>query len=125
MEKAFVFKMKTIHTSGCMVSKKIPFYYLRLYVIDILSQKFFRQYKTWCITFDRKRKRQFISFPFQVGDTRVKNLAHLKEVSEILSAFDLKEAEPLSGFDPQGLFSQHLKSIRYSNLFTQFDEETR
>jgi hypothetical protein len=56
MEREFALNMKTIHTSGCMVSKKIPFHSLCLFAIDIFSQ-------------------------IGVGDTMVRNLSHLKEVS--------------------------------------------
>jgi hypothetical protein len=49
-----------------------------------------RQYKTWCIIFEKKRKRQFITLNFRVGNATVMNLSHLKEVLEILSAFNLK-----------------------------------
>jgi hypothetical protein len=37
--------------------------------------------------------------------------------------FNLKEAQLLRGFDPNRLFSRHLASIRYNNIFTRFDEE--
>jgi hypothetical protein len=64
-----------------------------------------RQYKAWSIMFDRKRKNQFISLPFHVANTTVRNSAHLMEMSEIITPFDLKEGELLRGFDPEGLFS--------------------
>jgi hypothetical protein len=72
----------------------------RYFVVEV-----FRQYKSWCILFDRKRKKQFITLPLRVGDTMVRNLAHLKQVSETLNLFNLKEAQPLGGFDPEGMFS--------------------
>jgi hypothetical protein len=61
--------------------------------------------------------------PIHVGDTIVNNFSHLKEVSETLNVFNLKEAQPLKGFDPEGIFSEHLASMRYNNLFTIIDEE--
>jgi hypothetical protein len=52
----------------------------------------------------------------------IRSSSHLIEVSEMLNAFNLKEAEPLKGFDPEGLFSEHLASMRYNNLFTRVAE---
>jgi hypothetical protein len=40
----------------------------------------------------------------------------------MLNTFNMKEAQPHQGFDPEGLFSQHLASMRYSNLFTRIVE---
>jgi hypothetical protein len=48
----------------------------------------------------------------------------LLEISEVLNILNLKEAKPLQGFDPEGLFSQHLASMRYNNLFTRTVEGT-
>jgi hypothetical protein len=60
---------------------------------------------------EKKRKRQFISLPFNVVDITIKGLSHLTEVSEMLNVFHLKEVEPFKGFDPEGLFSSHLLSM--------------
>jgi hypothetical protein len=49
-----------------------------------------RQYKSWCILFDRKRKKRFTTLPFKVGNKIIKNLSHLKEVSETLNVFNIK-----------------------------------
>jgi hypothetical protein len=42
----------------------------------------------------------------------VRNSTHLMEMSEMLTPFNLKEGELLRGFDPEGLFSEHLASMR-------------
>jgi hypothetical protein len=67
--------------------------------------------------FDKKRKRQFISMPFNVANVTIRSLSHLNKVFEMLNAFNLKEVEPLKGFDPEGLFYDHLASMRYNNIF--------
>jgi len=46
------------------------------------------------------------------------NLAHLKQVSETLNMFNLKEEQLLRGFDPNRVSSRNLASIRYNNIFT-------
>jgi len=40
----------------------------------------------------------------------------------MLIAFNLKEVEPMKGFDHEGIFCEHLASMRYSNLFTRITE---
>jgi len=55
---------------------------------------------------------------------KMRNSTHLMEMSEILMPFNLKEGDLLRGFDPKGLFSEHLASIRYSNLFTRISKGT-
>jgi hypothetical protein len=35
----------------------------------------------------------------------------------MLNEFNLKEVEPLKGFDLEGSFFEHLASMRYKNLF--------
>jgi hypothetical protein len=42
----------------------------------------------------------------------------------MINTFNMKEAQPHQGFDPDGLFSQHLEFMRYSNLFTRIVEGT-
>jgi len=70
----------------------IPFL-LIIFVFDrYFVAKVCRKYKTWSILFDKKRKRQFISLPFDVSNRTVRSSSHLIEVSKILSAFNLKEA---------------------------------
>jgi hypothetical protein len=63
VEKAFVFKMKTIHTSSCMVAKKIPFYFLRLYAIYILSHMFVAGIKYGALNLTTKEHRGIASTP--------------------------------------------------------------
>jgi hypothetical protein len=70
-----------------------------------------KQYRTWSSFFEKKRKRQFISLPFNEANIKIKILLHFSKVSEMLNVFHLKEVEPFKGFDPEGLFSSHLLSL--------------
>jgi hypothetical protein len=71
---------------------------------------------------EKKNKKQFISLPFHVANTTIRNSSHLMEMSEMLTSFNLKEGELLRGFDPKGIFFKHLTSMRYTNLFTRITE---
>jgi hypothetical protein len=42
----------------------------------------------------------------------------------MVNGFNMKESQPLKGFDPEGCFQKHLASMRYNNLFTRIDEGT-
>jgi len=48
--------------------------------------------------------------------------AHLIELFETLKYFNFKEVETTQGFDPKGLFYQHLTLMTYDNLFTKIIE---
>lgn len=85
-----------------------------------LVAKVYRQYCSWSIVFDKKKKKQFIPLSFHLFDVTINNSSHLHEVFENLKVFNLKEVEPIKGFDPEGLSSEHLASMRYGNLFTRF-----
>jgi len=41
----------------------------------------------------------------------------------MLNKFNLKEAEPLKGFNLEGMFFEHLVSMRYNNIFTRITNE--
>jgi len=43
---------------------------------------------------------------------------------EILTPFNLKEGELSRGFNPEGLFLEHLEYMRYNNIFTRIVEGT-
>jgi hypothetical protein len=66
-----------------------------------------RKYKTWSILF---------------ANTTMRSSSHLIEFSEMINTINIKNAEPLEGFDPERLFYEHLESMRYSNIFTRIIE---
>jgi hypothetical protein len=51
-----------------------------------------RKYKTWSILFDKKRKRKFVSLPFNVANVTINISSISIEIYEILNVFNLKEA---------------------------------
>jgi hypothetical protein len=114
----FVCMKETILTSGCMDIMEAHFFSLHLFMIGILLPKFAANTKHGPPFLIKKRKRQFIFLPFNVANMKIRSSSHLVEVYEMLNAFYLKEAKPLKGFDLEGLFFEHLASMRYSNIFT-------
>jgi hypothetical protein len=86
----------------------LPTFICDQYFVD----EVYKQYKNGPPFLIKKRKRQFISMPFDVANVTIRSLSHFIEVFEMLNAFNLKEAKPLKGFDPKGLFFYHLASMR-------------
>jgi hypothetical protein len=84
-----------------------------------------RQYKYWAHFFNEKRKKQFIPFPWRVGEIVVKHISHLDEFVVQLDQLSLKEAQAIKGFDPKDSFSAHMSLVGYSSYFSkseQFEE---
>jgi hypothetical protein len=46
----------------------------------------------------------------------------LTQIYELLNLFNLNEVEACKGFDPEGIFSSHLSSVGYNNIFTRITE---
>jgi hypothetical protein len=107
-----------------MVVKRTPSYSQYLSVIDILWPKFVDNIKLGVFYLTGREKGNSLHCLFKLETQLSRIWPILKEVSETLNVFNLKQAQPLEGFDPEGLFSEHLASMRYNNLFTRVDEET-
>jgi hypothetical protein len=56
---------------------------------------------------------------FTITNVTIISSSHLIEVAQMNNSFNLKEGEPLKGFDHKGLFYEHLTSMRYKNIFTR------
>lgn len=69
------------------------------------------------LTFEQENKKQFISFPFTVGEVTTKNTSHADILVNSLDAVNLGEAKTIEGFDRGKIFNEHLDSIKYGKLF--------
>lgn len=78
-----------------------------------------RQYHPWLILFECKKKKQYITFPFIVGEVTIKNTIHLVKFAKALKYFILSGIEDVQDFYLEAIFSRHLSIIRYVNLFTR------
>jgi hypothetical protein len=67
----------------------LPFYVLdKHFVVEVC-----RKYKTWDHFFNEKRKKQFIPFPWKVGEITVKHISHLDELVGHFDQLSLKETK--------------------------------
>jgi hypothetical protein len=98
-------------------SKENPSFFLchisnKMFVVEIT-----RQCNYWLHFFHEKRKNQFIPLPWKVGDFILKNMNNIDEFMNHFHNLNLKYAERLKGFDPSGIFVEHLLAVGLSNYF--------
>jgi hypothetical protein len=77
-----------------------------------------RQYTYWLHFFHEKRKSQFIPLPWKVGDFIVRNMNKIDGFAGHFHNFNLKCAEKVKGFDPDGIFVEHLLVVGFNSSFT-------
>jgi hypothetical protein len=84
----------------------------RMFVAEIA-----RQYTYWLHFFHEKRKKQFIPLPWKVGDFIFRNMNKIDEFTGHFHSLNLKYAEKVKGFDPNGIFVEHLLVVGFNNSF--------
>jgi hypothetical protein len=90
-----------------------PFYVSnKIFTIEVCIQ-----YKYCVHLFNKKRKNQYNSFPWKIGDISMNNISHLDEFTTQFDHFNLHEIHTIKGFDPKGLFPSHMFSIGYGSSF--------
>ena len=78
-----------------------------------------RQYNYWLHFFHDKRKKQFISLPWKVGDFVFRNVNKIDEFAGHFNNLNLRYAERLRGFDPNEIFLEHLLEVGFNNSFIE------
>jgi hypothetical protein len=76
-----------------------------------------RQYNHWLHFFHDKKKKQFIPLPWKVGDLVCRNVNKIDEFAVHFKKLNLTYAERLKGFDPNGIFREHLLAVGFSSSF--------
>jgi hypothetical protein len=76
-----------------------------------------RQYTYWLHFFHEKRKRQFMPLPWKVGDFIVRNMNKIDGFAGHFHNFNLKYVEKVKGFDPNGIFVEHLLVVGFNSSF--------
>jgi hypothetical protein len=76
-----------------------------------------RQYNLWLHFFHEKRKKQFISLPWKIGDFVFRNMNKIDEFANHFHNLNLKYVERIKGFDPNGIFVEHMLVVGFSNSF--------
>lgn len=90
------------------------------YFIDEICRK----YNDSLVIFQCKKKKQFISFPFNITQVTLRNVSHLVELAESPYYFNLSDVESCQGFDLEGLYTTQLRIVKYENLFTRVKKES-
>jgi hypothetical protein len=67
--------------------------------------------------FHEKRKNQFIPLPWKFGDFIFRNICKNDEFAGHLHNLNLKYVEKVKGFDPSGIFVEHILAIGFNNSF--------
>jgi hypothetical protein len=76
-----------------------------------------RQYNYWLHFFYEKRKNQFIPLPWKVGEFIFRNMNKIDEFAGHFHILNLRYVERIKGFDPRGIFVEHLLTIGFRNSF--------
>jgi hypothetical protein len=76
-----------------------------------------RQYNYWLHFFHEKRKKQFIPLPWKVGDFIFRNMNKIDEFVCHFHSLNLRYVERIKGFDPTGIFVEHLLENDFNNSF--------
>jgi hypothetical protein len=76
-----------------------------------------RQYTYWLHFSHEKRKSQFISLPWKVGDFMVRNMNKIYGFAGHFHSFNLKCVEKVKGFELDGIFVEHLLVVGFNKLF--------
>jgi hypothetical protein len=76
-----------------------------------------RQYNHWLHFFHDKKKKQFIPLPWKVGDFVCRNVNKIDEFAGHFKNLNLTYAERIKGFDPNGIFREHLLAVGFSISF--------
>jgi hypothetical protein len=87
-----------------------------------ISEKMFvaeitMQYTYWLHFFHEKRKNKFIPLPWKVEDFVFRNLNNIEEFMGHFHKLNLKYVEKVKGFEPSGIFEEHLLAIGFNNSF--------
>jgi hypothetical protein len=76
-----------------------------------------RQYNFLLHFFHEKRKKQFIPLPWKIGDFVFRNMNKINEFANHFHNLNLKYAERIKGFDPNGIFVEDMLALGFRNPF--------
>jgi len=63
--------------------------------------EFCRQYRLWENLFLQRNKKQFIAFPWKVGEIKLRSAPKIDEFATQFDQYNLKLADFKKGFDPK------------------------
>ena len=65
----------------------------------------------------KREKKQFIPLPWKVGDFIFRNMKKIDKFVGHFHSLNLKYVEKVKGFDPSGIFVEHLLIVGFNNSF--------
>jgi hypothetical protein len=111
-------QMENHNVIGIFKSKENPSFLIPCHISDIMFvTKFGRKYNFWLHFFHEKQKKQFIHFPWKVGDFVFKSMKKIVKFENYFQISNLKYAENIKGFDPNGIFVEHMLIVGSTNSF--------
>jgi hypothetical protein len=110
-------QMKNYNVIRIFESKENPSFLLchisdKMFVVEIA-----RKYTYWLYFFHEKRKKQFIPLPWKVRNFIFRNMNKIDEFTGHFHNLNLKYAEKVKGFNPNGIFVEHLLVFSFNNSF--------
>jgi hypothetical protein len=110
-------KIENYNVIRIFVSKQNPSF-LPCHIYDTMFlAEIVRQHTYWLHFFLEKRKRQFIPLPWKVRDFIVRNMNKIDGFTGHFHGFNLKYAEKVKGFNPDGIFVEHLLAVGFNSSF--------
>jgi hypothetical protein len=73
----------------------------------------------------KNEKKQFVPLPWKVGDFVFRIMNKIDEFANHFHNLNLKYAEKIRGFDPNGIFVDHMLVVGFSNSFIHSSRRRR
>jgi hypothetical protein len=118
-------KMENYNVIKIFGAKENPSF-IPCHISDIMfTTEVERKYNLWMDFFHEKRKNQFIPLPWKIGEFVFRNMNKIDEFAKHFHNMNLKYVERIKGFDPKGIYSEHMLAVGFSNSFilTILEEE--
>jgi hypothetical protein len=116
-KKGMLEQMENYNVIRIFGSKENPSF-LPCHISDrMFITKVARQYNFWLHFFHEKRKNQFIPLPWKIGDFIFININKINEFANHFHNLNLKYVERIKGFDPNGIFVEHMLAVGFNNSF--------
>lgn len=110
-------KMENYNFIRIFGSKENPSF-LPCHISDIMFiVEIARNYTYLLHFFHKKRKKQFIPLPWKCGDFIFRNMIKIDEFMGHFHILNLKYVEKVKGFNPSGIFVEHLLVVGFNNSF--------
>jgi len=116
-KKGTLEQMKNYNFISIFGSKENPSF-LPCHIYDTMFvAEIERQYTYWLQFFHEKWKKQLMPLPWKVGDFIFRNMNKIEKFTGHFHSLNFKYDEKVKGFDPNGIFVEHLLVVSFFNSF--------